>query len=172
MWPNAKRCWHRSKRVGLSSVAADRGRSRSMARRRPLKVVVDTNVVAYYLLATEPFVERRTEGSGTGRSTSLHRLCGKPRCRTCCGWPSDRGDRQTSCSAAPRDGGAIGHPLRRDAPTVARGACACDELHDRRLRYAIRRTRGTPAQAPRDIRREAARHVPRSRGSSALVTAQ
>jgi len=28
-----------------------------MARRRPLKVVVDTNVVAYYLLATEPFVE-------------------------------------------------------------------------------------------------------------------
>jgi predicted nucleic acid-binding protein len=28
-----------------------------MARRRPLKVIVDTNVVAYYLLATEPFVE-------------------------------------------------------------------------------------------------------------------
>jgi len=28
-----------------------------MARRRPLKVVVDTNVVAYYLLAAEPFVE-------------------------------------------------------------------------------------------------------------------
>ncbi len=28
-----------------------------MARDRPLKVVVDTNVVAYYLLATEPFVE-------------------------------------------------------------------------------------------------------------------
>ena len=28
-----------------------------MARHRPLKVVVDTNVVAYYLLATEPFVE-------------------------------------------------------------------------------------------------------------------
>ena len=28
-----------------------------MARSRPLKVIVDTNVVAYYLLATEPFVE-------------------------------------------------------------------------------------------------------------------
>lgn len=28
-----------------------------MARNRPLKVIVDTNVVAYYLLATEPFVE-------------------------------------------------------------------------------------------------------------------
>jgi predicted nucleic acid-binding protein len=28
-----------------------------MARNRPLKVVVDTNVVAYYLLATEPFAE-------------------------------------------------------------------------------------------------------------------
>ena len=28
-----------------------------MARRRPLKVVVDTNVIAYYLLATEPFVD-------------------------------------------------------------------------------------------------------------------
>jgi predicted nucleic acid-binding protein len=28
-----------------------------MARRRPLKVVVDTNVVAYYLLATPPFVK-------------------------------------------------------------------------------------------------------------------
>jgi predicted nucleic acid-binding protein len=28
-----------------------------MARRRPLKVVVDTNVVAYYLLATEPFLD-------------------------------------------------------------------------------------------------------------------
>lgn len=28
-----------------------------MARDRPLKVIVDTNVVAYYLLATEPFVE-------------------------------------------------------------------------------------------------------------------
>jgi predicted nucleic acid-binding protein len=28
-----------------------------MARDRPLKAVVDTNVVAYYLLATEPFVE-------------------------------------------------------------------------------------------------------------------
>jgi predicted nucleic acid-binding protein len=27
-----------------------------MARNRPLKAVVDTNVVAYYLLATEPFV--------------------------------------------------------------------------------------------------------------------
>jgi len=28
-----------------------------MARDRPLKVVVDTNVIAYYLLATAPFVE-------------------------------------------------------------------------------------------------------------------
>ena len=28
-----------------------------MARDRPLKAIVDTNVVAYYLLATEPFVE-------------------------------------------------------------------------------------------------------------------
>jgi predicted nucleic acid-binding protein len=28
-----------------------------MARNRSLKVIVDTNVVAYYLLATEPFVE-------------------------------------------------------------------------------------------------------------------
>lgn len=28
-----------------------------MARNRPLKVVIDTNVVAYYLLATEPFVD-------------------------------------------------------------------------------------------------------------------
>lgn len=28
-----------------------------MARHRPLKVIVDTNVVAYYLLATEPFVD-------------------------------------------------------------------------------------------------------------------
>jgi predicted nucleic acid-binding protein len=28
-----------------------------MARHRPLKAVVDTNVVAYYLLATEPFVD-------------------------------------------------------------------------------------------------------------------
>jgi predicted nucleic acid-binding protein len=28
-----------------------------MARDRPLKVVVDTNVIAYYLLATEPFVD-------------------------------------------------------------------------------------------------------------------
>jgi predicted nucleic acid-binding protein len=28
-----------------------------MARRRPLKVIVDTTVVAYYLLATEPFLE-------------------------------------------------------------------------------------------------------------------
>ena len=28
-----------------------------MARNRPLKVIVDTNVVAYYLLATEPFVD-------------------------------------------------------------------------------------------------------------------
>lgn len=28
-----------------------------MARNRPLKAVVDANVVAYYLLATEPFVE-------------------------------------------------------------------------------------------------------------------
>ena len=28
-----------------------------MARDRPLKAVVDTNVVAYYLLATEPFIE-------------------------------------------------------------------------------------------------------------------
>jgi len=28
-----------------------------MARHRTLKVIVDTNVVAYYLLATEPFVE-------------------------------------------------------------------------------------------------------------------
>ena len=28
-----------------------------MARTRPLKVIIDTNVVAYYLLATEPFVE-------------------------------------------------------------------------------------------------------------------
>jgi predicted nucleic acid-binding protein len=28
-----------------------------MARNRPLKAVVDTNVVAYYLLATEPFVD-------------------------------------------------------------------------------------------------------------------
>ena len=28
-----------------------------MARHRPLKVVVDTNVVAYYLLGTEPFVD-------------------------------------------------------------------------------------------------------------------
>jgi predicted nucleic acid-binding protein len=28
-----------------------------MARNRPLKAIVDTNVVAYYLLATEPFVE-------------------------------------------------------------------------------------------------------------------
>ena len=28
-----------------------------MARSRPLRVIVDTNVVAYYLLATEPFVE-------------------------------------------------------------------------------------------------------------------
>ena len=28
-----------------------------MARDRPLRVIVDTNVVAYYLLATEPFVE-------------------------------------------------------------------------------------------------------------------
>ena len=28
-----------------------------MARNRPLRVIVDTNVVAYYLLATEPFVE-------------------------------------------------------------------------------------------------------------------
>jgi predicted nucleic acid-binding protein len=28
-----------------------------MARNRPLKVIVDTNVIAYYLLATEPFVE-------------------------------------------------------------------------------------------------------------------
>jgi predicted nucleic acid-binding protein len=28
-----------------------------MARDRPLKVVVDTNVIAYYLLATEPFLE-------------------------------------------------------------------------------------------------------------------
>ena len=28
-----------------------------MARSRPLKVIIDTNVIAYYLLATEPFVE-------------------------------------------------------------------------------------------------------------------
>jgi predicted nucleic acid-binding protein len=28
-----------------------------MARHRPLRVIVDSNVVAYYLLATEPFVE-------------------------------------------------------------------------------------------------------------------
>jgi predicted nucleic acid-binding protein len=28
-----------------------------MARDRPLKAIVDTNVVAYYLLATEPFVD-------------------------------------------------------------------------------------------------------------------
>ena len=28
-----------------------------MARNRPLKVIVDSNVVAYYLLATEPFVD-------------------------------------------------------------------------------------------------------------------
>jgi len=28
-----------------------------MARDRPLKVIIDTNVVAYYLLATEPFVK-------------------------------------------------------------------------------------------------------------------
>jgi predicted nucleic acid-binding protein len=28
-----------------------------MARHRPLTVIVDTNVIAYYLLATEPFVE-------------------------------------------------------------------------------------------------------------------
>jgi predicted nucleic acid-binding protein len=28
-----------------------------MARNRPLRAVVDTNVIAYYLLATEPFVE-------------------------------------------------------------------------------------------------------------------
>jgi predicted nucleic acid-binding protein len=28
-----------------------------MARNRPLKAVVDTNVIAYYLLATEPFAE-------------------------------------------------------------------------------------------------------------------
>ena len=28
-----------------------------MARNRPLRVIVDTNVVAYYLLATEPFVD-------------------------------------------------------------------------------------------------------------------
>jgi predicted nucleic acid-binding protein len=28
-----------------------------MARHRPLKVIVDTNVVAYYLLSTKPFVE-------------------------------------------------------------------------------------------------------------------
>ena len=28
-----------------------------MARDRPLKAIVDTNVVAYYLLATEPFIE-------------------------------------------------------------------------------------------------------------------
>lgn len=28
-----------------------------MARHRPLKVIVDTNVIAYYLLATEPFVD-------------------------------------------------------------------------------------------------------------------
>lgn len=28
-----------------------------MARSRPLKVIIDTNVVAYYLLATEPFVD-------------------------------------------------------------------------------------------------------------------
>jgi predicted nucleic acid-binding protein len=28
-----------------------------MARNRPLKVIVDTNVIAYYLLATEPFVD-------------------------------------------------------------------------------------------------------------------
>lgn len=28
-----------------------------MARHRPLKVIVDTNVVAYYLLGTEPFVD-------------------------------------------------------------------------------------------------------------------
>jgi hypothetical protein len=28
-----------------------------MARNRPLRAVVDTNVVAYYLLATEPFVD-------------------------------------------------------------------------------------------------------------------
>jgi predicted nucleic acid-binding protein len=28
-----------------------------VARNRPLRVIVDTNVVAYYLLATEPFVE-------------------------------------------------------------------------------------------------------------------
>jgi predicted nucleic acid-binding protein len=28
-----------------------------MARNRPLKVIVDTNVIAYYLLATEPFLD-------------------------------------------------------------------------------------------------------------------
>ena len=28
-----------------------------MARNRPLKLIVDTNVIAYYLLATEPFVD-------------------------------------------------------------------------------------------------------------------
>jgi predicted nucleic acid-binding protein len=28
-----------------------------MARNRPLKVIVDTNVIAYYLLGTEPFVD-------------------------------------------------------------------------------------------------------------------
>jgi predicted nucleic acid-binding protein len=28
-----------------------------MARNRPLKVIVDTNVIAYYLLATKPFLE-------------------------------------------------------------------------------------------------------------------
>lgn len=28
-----------------------------MARKRPLKAIVDTNVVAYYLLATEPFLD-------------------------------------------------------------------------------------------------------------------
>ncbi|HEX6314159.1 MAG TPA: type II toxin-antitoxin system VapC family toxin [Gemmatimonadaceae bacterium] len=31
-----------------------------MARNRPLRVIVDTNVVAYYLLATEPFVDEVT----------------------------------------------------------------------------------------------------------------
>ena len=32
-----------------------------MARSRPLKAVVDTNVVAYYLLATDPFVDEVRE---------------------------------------------------------------------------------------------------------------
>src|SRR6185436_11658425 len=43
--------------LGRTTTSSGRSGSGPMARNRPLKVIIDTNVIAYYLLATEPFVE-------------------------------------------------------------------------------------------------------------------